>query len=91
MRTMGAHPTSGKELSIKAGRYGPYVSDGELNASLPKGRAAEGLTMEEAVELLAARAAKVLEEGGVPAKKKRTAGRSAPKKAAGKKKKEVEA
>ena len=87
LRTMGAHPTSGKELSIKAGRYGPYVSDGEVNASLPKGRAAEGLTMEEAVELLAARAAKILEDGGVPAKKKRTAGRSAPKKSAGKKKK----
>ena len=87
LRTLGAHPTSGKELSIKAGRYGPYVSDGEVNASLPKGRAAEGLTMEEAVELLAARAAKILEDGGLPAKKKRTAGRAAPKKAVSKKKK----
>ena len=67
------------------------MSDGELKASLPKGRAAEGLTMEEAVELLAARAAKILEEGGVPAKKKRTAGRSAPKKSAGKKKAAAEA
>jgi DNA topoisomerase-1 len=82
LRELGPHPASGKELSIKAGRYGPYVSDGEVNASLPRGRAPETLSIEEAVELLSARAAKILEEGGVPAKKKRSGGKSAPKKAA---------
>ncbi len=86
LRDMGPHPTSGKELSIKAGRYGPYVSDGEVNASLPRGRAPETLSMEEAVELLSARAAKIAEEGGLPAKKKRGAKKAAaPKKAAKKK------
>jgi len=83
LRDLGPHPTSAKELSIKAGRYGPYVSDGEVNASLPKGRAPETLSMEEAVELLSARAAKILEEGGLPAKKKsRTAAKPKQKKAA---------
>lgn len=85
LREMGVHPTSGKELSIKAGRYGPYVSDGEVNASLPRGRAPETLSIEEAVELLSARAAKILEEGGLPAKKKsRTAGKKAAPKKGGK-------
>jgi DNA topoisomerase-1 len=86
LRDLGPHPASGKELSIKAGRYGPYVSDGEVNASLPKGRAPETLSVEEAVELLSARAAKIAEEGGLPAKKKRSAGKkAAPKKSAKKK------
>jgi DNA topoisomerase-1 len=86
LRELGPHPASGKELSIKAGRYGPYVSDGEVNASLPRGRAPETLSIEEAVELLSARAAKIAEEGGLPAKKKRPAGKkAAPKKAAKKK------
>jgi DNA topoisomerase-1 len=39
------------------GRYGPYVTDGETNASLPKGTAIEELTFNEALDLLAARAA----------------------------------
>ncbi len=76
-RLLGAHPADGKPVTLSAGRYGPYVSHGKVNATIPKGR--EEVTIDEAVALLAARAAK-----GAPAKGK---GRSAPppraKKAAG--------
>ena len=43
----------GGELRIMAGRFGPYVTDGKLNASLPKGADAEDMTLEQAVALLA--------------------------------------
>ncbi len=45
----------GATLKVLSGRYGPYVTDGTTNASLPKGMAPEGLTFEQATELLAAR------------------------------------
>jgi DNA topoisomerase-1 len=57
LRELGAHPRGGALLRLLAGRYGPYVTDGTTNASLPKGQAPESLTMEQAVELLDARAA----------------------------------
>ena len=53
---LGKHPVSERGLLIKSGRYGPYVTDGEINASLPKGIEPEALTVEQAVELLEARA-----------------------------------
>ena len=56
LRALGAHPVSGAAVRILDGRYGPYVTDGETNASLPRGTAPEALTMEEAKALLAARA-----------------------------------
>ena len=68
---LGAHPASGAPIKLLAGRYGPYVTDGTTNASLPKGADPAALTLEQAVELLKARA-----EAG-PAKKpakRRTAG-----------------
>jgi DNA topoisomerase-1 len=46
---------SGSPLKLMAGRYGPYVTDGTINASLPRGVAPESLTYEQALELLAAR------------------------------------
>jgi DNA topoisomerase I len=46
---------SGAPLKLMAGRYGPYVTDGTTNASLPRGVAPESLTYEQALELLAAR------------------------------------
>jgi DNA topoisomerase-1 len=58
LREVGAHPADGETVAIYEGRYGPYVKHGEVNASLPKGKAPEALTMEEAVELLRERAAK---------------------------------
>ena len=46
---------SGSPLKLMAGRYGPYVTDGTINASLPRGVAPESVTYEQALELLAAR------------------------------------
>ncbi len=71
LKELGAHPQTQKVLAIKAGRYGPYVTDGELNASLPRGRQVESVTLEEAVQLLADRAAKIAEEGGTPKRGRR--------------------
>jgi DNA topoisomerase-1 len=76
LKELGKHPTSGETVNIKSGRYGPYVTDGTTNASLPQGADPDALTMTEAVALLEARAAMG------PAKKGRR--RAAPKKAAGK-------
>jgi DNA topoisomerase-1 len=56
LRAMGPHPQSGAQVRVLDGRYGPYVTDGTTNASLPKGTTAEALTMDEATSLLEARA-----------------------------------
>ncbi|MCA9737165.1 MAG: DNA topoisomerase I, partial [Gemmatimonadetes bacterium] len=52
LKTLGAHPESGKEVEVLEGRYGPYVSDGKLNASIAKDRDPQDVTMDEAVQLL---------------------------------------
>ncbi|RED50904.1 type I DNA topoisomerase [Aestuariispira insulae] len=57
-REIGAHPEDGQMITAQGGRYGPYVKHGRNNASLPKGVTIEEVTLEQAVELLAARAAK---------------------------------
>jgi DNA topoisomerase-1 len=77
LREMGPDPESGNEMIVKDGRFGPYVTDGEYNASLRKGDTVEELTVERAAELLADRRAKG------PAKK---AKKKASKKKASKKK-----
>ena len=53
----GADPASGKPIVVKDGRFGPYVTDGETNASLRRGDDVEALTIERALELLADRRA----------------------------------
>jgi DNA topoisomerase-1 len=55
LRELGDDPVSGKPLVVKTGRFGPYVTDGETNASLRSGDQVETLTHERAVELIAAR------------------------------------
>jgi DNA topoisomerase I len=58
LRELGADPVGGKEIVLKEGRFGPYVTDGESNASLRKGDDPETVTLDRAVELLAERRAK---------------------------------
>jgi DNA topoisomerase-1 len=79
LKVLGAHPRTEAEIKLMAGRFGPYVTDGETNATLPKTIAPEELTLEEAAQLIDARAA------AGPSKKKGKAKKAAPKKAAAKK------
>ncbi|MBF6522116.1 type I DNA topoisomerase [Nocardia farcinica] len=58
LRELGTDPVSGKPMVIKDGRFGPYVTDGETNASLRKGDEVESITDERAAELLADRRAR---------------------------------
>jgi DNA topoisomerase-1 len=70
LKDLGPDPASGKPIVVKEGRFGPYVTDGETNASLRRGDDPEGLTMDRALELLAERRAK-----GPAAKKTRRVAR----------------
>ncbi|NUO57385.1 MAG: type I DNA topoisomerase [Hamadaea sp.] len=81
LREMGNDPLTEKPLVIKDGRFGPYVTDGEVNASLRRGQSPESLTLEQASEMLSEKRAKG------PAPKKAAAKKAAPaaKKAAAKK------
>ncbi|MDN2564744.1 type I DNA topoisomerase [Aquibium sp. A9E412] len=58
LKDLGPHPDGGGNVTVRDGRYGPYVNHGKVNATLPKGKDPEGVTMDEAVELIAAKAAK---------------------------------
>jgi len=60
-------------LAIYDGRYGPYVKHGKINATLPKDRKPDEVTMAEAVELIAAKAAKSGRSGNGKAKRKKQA------------------
>ena len=73
LKVFGAHPESGAEIKLMEGRFGPYLTDGTTNATLPKSVDQAVLTFEEAVQLIDAKAA------AGPAKKK---GRKAPAKKA---------
>jgi DNA topoisomerase I len=53
LETLGEHPESGKTVELCDGRYGPFVTDGEVNASLPKEADPKTVTLERAVQMLA--------------------------------------
>ena len=85
LKVLGPHPRTEAELKVMEGRFGPYVTDGTTNATLPKTVKPEELTLEEGAQLIDERAAK-----GPPAKgkgRKAPAKKAAPKKAASKGKK----
>ncbi len=75
LKEVGKHPVSELMMVIKSGRYGPYVTDGKVNASLPKGLDPQSLTVADAVNLLEQRVAKLAAEEGQPTKKKKPAAR----------------
>ena len=58
IKVLGAHPTSGGEMKVMPGRYGPYVTDGSTNATIPKDVKPEDVSEEQAIALIDARAAK---------------------------------
>ena len=74
LRELGNDPASGKPVVVREGRFGPYVTDGETNASLRKGDAVESVTIERAAELLADRRSRG------PAPKKTVRKKAAPRK-----------
>ena len=69
---LGKHPTSGGEIKLMAGRYGPYVTDGTTNATLAKGSEPRQVTLDEAVRLIDERSAKgpAKKGGRKPARRK---------------------
>ncbi|WP_114522097.1 type I DNA topoisomerase [Altererythrobacter sp. ZODW24] len=79
IKTFGKHPVSEAEMKVLPGRYGPYVTDGTTNATIPRDMKPEDVTEEQAIALIDARVAKG------PVKKKRK--KAAPKKKAPAKKK----
>ncbi|MFT4135588.1 type I DNA topoisomerase [Microbacterium sp.] len=58
LKEFEADPTSGKPIKLKDGRFGPYVTDGETNATIPRGESVDEVTFERAVQLLADKRAK---------------------------------
>ena len=92
LKVFEASPITGEKVQLLDGRFGPYVTDGTTNASLPKGTPAEELTFNEALDLLAARAAlgpskkkaakKTTKKAAKPKSAKAAATTEAPKKSA---------
>ncbi|HEX8238498.1 MAG TPA: type I DNA topoisomerase [Allosphingosinicella sp.] len=84
LKMLGVHPRTELELKLMEGRFGPYVTDGTTNATLPKSLAPDQLTLEEAAQLIDERAAKgpavKKGRGRKPAAKKAPAKKAAAKK-----------
>jgi DNA topoisomerase-1 len=83
LAVLGAHPETAKELKVMEGRFGPYVTDGATHATLPKSADPKAVTLDEAVALIDAKAAKAPVKG--KAKRKAPAKKAPAKKAAAKK------
>ncbi|HEX6101446.1 MAG TPA: topoisomerase C-terminal repeat-containing protein, partial [Alphaproteobacteria bacterium] len=69
-RGLGEHPADGKPVTVGSGRYGPYVRHGKLFASIPRDTDPDGVTLDQAVQLLEAQAAKA-KDGKEPRAKAR--------------------
>jgi DNA topoisomerase-1 len=74
LKELGVHPESGKPLQLRDGRYGPYVTDGEANASIPKDEDPDAITLEDALSLLAKAPKRKGRRGGSAAGAKKAGG-----------------
>ena len=83
LRELGEHPQTGDPVNVMNGRYGPYVKHQKTNATLPQGTEPESVTLEQALELIAAKEKK--KPTKKKAAKKKTAKKKTPKKTAKKK------
>ena len=72
LRELGAHPVDGEQVALFEGKYGPYVKHKKVSASVPKDQDLAKITLDEAVQWIAAR-------GGAPVKKAKKAKKAAPK------------
>ncbi|WP_311028609.1 type I DNA topoisomerase [Mesorhizobium koreense] len=72
LKDLGDHPDGGGKITVRDGRYGPYVNWGKVNATLPKGKEPMSVTVEEALELIAAKAGKTGGGKKKPARKKKS-------------------
>jgi DNA topoisomerase-1 len=81
LATLGDHPDGGP-ITVRDGKYGPYVNWGKVNATLPKGKAADSVTLEEALVLIADKAGKMPAKGKAKAAKTTKAAKSDDTKAA---------
>ncbi len=71
LKDLGVHPEDEKPVTVHDGRYGPYVKHGKTNATIPRDRDPQEVTLDEALELIAARVAKqAAGKKKAPAKKK---------------------
>jgi len=82
LATLGEHPEYGGQITVRDGRFGPYVNVGKVNATLPKAKDPASVTLEEAIQLINERVEKT---GKTPNAKKAPAKKPAAKKAATKK------
>jgi len=82
LRELGKHPDDGETIAVFEGRYGPYVKHGKINATIPKDQDVEQVTLEQALDWIAEKAAK---KGGRRTGRKTTVPKTAKKKAAKKK------
>lgn len=95
LKELGEHPTFGGNVTVKDGRFGPYINLGKVNATLPSGKDPQSVTLEEAVDMIAAKIEKSgkgpdgKKVGGGTTKKKPAKKKAAPKKKAAAKKKPV--
>ena len=78
LKELGKDPQTARDVIVKDGRFGVYVTDGETNATLRRGDAVEILTLERALELLAGRRAWEIENPGGSKKKGKRSKKSAP-------------
>ena len=78
LKDLGVDPETKKQIVVKDGRFGAYVTDGDTNATLRRGDTPEAMTLERGLELLAGRRAWELENGDPPKKSSRKSSKKAP-------------